>query len=437
MTVATTLSRNRFVGNDVTDEFDCTFRIFDEEDLAVTIFDTDNIQYPQTLNVDFTVSAITGSGFTVTTTSPVTADYVIVIERDLSYVQGVDYQELETFPAEIQETALDYLTMLIQQVKDIADRGIKVSGAADEEPEYEMPPPEAGKVIRGNTAEDGWENATVVGAGDITIPVTIAEGGTQATTASAARTNLGLGTAAVLATGTGAGDLPKNSDLGTAAVLNVGTGAGNIVQLDGSSRLPAVSGRNLTEIRSFFLLADQAVGSAAFYDFTSLAEYDNYLIEAEQLGHSAAGLESFLELYVGGTLIGTGGTTGKFDYNFTARVLGSNTPINGEAQDALQLTPTNYVGLYSASEFYSARIQVRNSYRVFGASGTVRDYPRIQWVAGGDHDTAPRQWGLYGANAQCNVGGASITGFRLKMEGAGTFEGGRIRVYGYNGPISI
>lgn len=36
--------------------------------------------------------------------------------------------------------------------------------------------------------------------------------------------------------------------LGTAAVLNVGTGANNVVQLDGSSRLPAVDGSQLTGI---------------------------------------------------------------------------------------------------------------------------------------------------------------------------------------------
>lgn len=36
--------------------------------------------------------------------------------------------------------------------------------------------------------------------------------------------------------------------LGTAAVLNVGTGANNVVQLDGSARLPAVDGSQLTGI---------------------------------------------------------------------------------------------------------------------------------------------------------------------------------------------
>ena len=36
--------------------------------------------------------------------------------------------------------------------------------------------------------------------------------------------------------------------LGTAATLNVGTGANNVVQLDGSSRLPAVDGSQLTGV---------------------------------------------------------------------------------------------------------------------------------------------------------------------------------------------
>ena len=36
--------------------------------------------------------------------------------------------------------------------------------------------------------------------------------------------------------------------LGTSATLDVGTGANNIVQLDGSSRLPAVDGSQLTGI---------------------------------------------------------------------------------------------------------------------------------------------------------------------------------------------
>lgn len=55
------------------------------------------------------------------------------------------------------------------------------------------------------------------------------------TSASTARTNLGLG---------------------TAATLNVGTSANNVVQLDGSGALPAVDGSNLTNVSSVANLGD-------------------------------------------------------------------------------------------------------------------------------------------------------------------------------------
>tara|TARA_R100000951_G_scaffold58489_1_gene49141 strand:+ start:3608 stop:4906 length:1299 start_codon:yes stop_codon:yes gene_type:complete len=110
--------------------------------------------------------------------------------------------------------------------------------------------------------------------------------------AGTARTNLGLGTSATLDTGTANGNvvvldatgLPAvdgsqltgvtstdntrllktanlndldnvgtartNLGLGTSAVLDVGTSANNIVQLDGSSKLPAVDGSQLTNLPS-------------------------------------------------------------------------------------------------------------------------------------------------------------------------------------------
>jgi hypothetical protein len=110
--------------------------------------------------------------------------------------------------------------------------------------------------------------------------------------AGTARTNLGLGTAATKSTGTAngnvvlldavglpavdgsqltgvtgtdatklaiasnlsdlnnAGTARTNLGLGTSAVIDVGTGASEVVQLDGSSRLPAVDGSQLTNVTS-------------------------------------------------------------------------------------------------------------------------------------------------------------------------------------------
>ncbi len=86
-----------------------------------------------------------------------------------------------------------------------------------------------------------------------------------------ARTNLGLGSAALLTAGTAPNDAVQLTDagklpavdgslltnvsgtpagLGTAAYLNVGVAAGNVVQLNGSAQLPAVDGSLLTHINS-------------------------------------------------------------------------------------------------------------------------------------------------------------------------------------------
>jgi hypothetical protein len=71
-----------------------------------------------------------------------------------------------------------------------------------------------------------------------------------------ARTNLGLGTAATTASsdyataaqGALADSATQPSDLGTAASQDVGTSASNVVQLDGTAKLPAVDGSQLTNL---------------------------------------------------------------------------------------------------------------------------------------------------------------------------------------------
>jgi len=61
--------------------------------------------------------------------------------------------------------------------------------------------------------------------------------------------NNDLGLATVAATGAYS-DLSGTPTLGTAAALDVGAGASNVVQLDGSARLPAVDGSQLTNLPS-------------------------------------------------------------------------------------------------------------------------------------------------------------------------------------------
>jgi hypothetical protein len=142
-----------------------------------------------------------------------------------------------------------------------------------------------------------------IGVSQLSGTVAIANGGTNASSAGDARTNLGLAigtdvqaydaglnsiagltTAADNLIYTSASDtyavtsftaygrsLVDDADaatarttlgLGTAAVLNVGTSANNIVQLDGSGLLPAVDGSQLTNLPSTGATAGFAVAMA-------------------------------------------------------------------------------------------------------------------------------------------------------------------------------
>ncbi len=180
----------------------------------------------------------------------------------------------------------------------------------------------------------------------------IVAGGTGASTASGARTNLGLAigsdvqaynanlaslsgltlaadrglysTAAntlALFTLTSAGralldDASASAQrttlgLGTAATLNVGTGNNNVVQLDGSGNLPAVPGGNLTGVAKPLDFEDEQATTSGFaWSFTSLpaglTEIEVYLLGVSltdttdlliQLGDSGGIEESGYDAY--------------------------------------------------------------------------------------------------------------------------------------------
>lgn len=137
MSVTTTTTRIQYSGDDITTAFTFSFRVYTAGDLTVytTISGVDTLQV---LDTDYTatVNATTAApGGTLTfTTAPVTGD-TITIYRDLDATQGTAYTVGGPFPASAHETALDRLTLLVQDLTERVNRrapdyGVTSSGTS-------------------------------------------------------------------------------------------------------------------------------------------------------------------------------------------------------------------------------------------------------------------------------------------------------------------
>jgi len=93
-------------------------------------------------------------------------------------------------------------------------------------------------------------------AGDVTLTATDISGFATVATSGAYSDLSGAPALATVATTGAYSDLSGLPTLGTAAALDVGTSANNVVQLDGTAKLPAVDGSQLTNVVSSVAVAD-------------------------------------------------------------------------------------------------------------------------------------------------------------------------------------
>ena len=157
--------------------------------------------------------------------------------------------------------------VLVKDQTDATQNGLYIvvaSGAASRDPQFDTIAELSGQMIVVNqgTANDNKiflcttdSNATI-GVSNITYTViTPANVGTVTSVgvADAGSSEFTVANSPITSSGTitlavNAIDNSKITGLGTAATLNVGTSANNVVQLDGTAKLPAVDGSQLTNI---------------------------------------------------------------------------------------------------------------------------------------------------------------------------------------------
>lgn len=169
MTVSTTVSKSGpYAGAGTTGPFTVGFRFLDNAHLRVVRTDPNGTDADLALDTDYSVTGAGAESGEVTLFEALETGYRLTIVRDVPATQEADYVENDAFPAESHETALDKLTMLVQQLDEESERSIKV-GVADT-PLQPLPGPAA----RSNTVIgfDAMGNVTVLplpsalGAGD-------------------------------------------------------------------------------------------------------------------------------------------------------------------------------------------------------------------------------------------------------------------------------
>lgn len=134
MTIPSTVRRaGPLLGTGAQTTWPFTFKVFAESDIAVTIADSDGVETPLTLGVDYSVALNanqeTSPGGTVTypiSGSPLPVGSVLAIVGDLDYDQPLDLPSGGNFSPIALENQLDRATMQIQQLDEEMSRTAKL-----------------------------------------------------------------------------------------------------------------------------------------------------------------------------------------------------------------------------------------------------------------------------------------------------------------------
>jgi hypothetical protein len=170
MTVSTTTSRIDYSGNGVTTLFTVPFPFIADSYLTVLRVNTTTLA-TTTLTLDSVGAdgySVTGAGEasgSITVITAPTASERISIIRAVPETQDADFVANDPLPAETFEDALDKLTMIVQQVSEIADRAVLLPTAVVNV-SNELPIPESLKFLQWRADGLALQNAEAASGGD-------------------------------------------------------------------------------------------------------------------------------------------------------------------------------------------------------------------------------------------------------------------------------
>lgn len=227
MTVASTDNSVNYAGDGVATVWPFSFPILDATHLAVTLVLIADGTIENISSSLYTISGLgVASGGSITyplVGPPVPVTKRIYLVRTVPYKQEVAINNQGGFLPEVVEEGLDLLEMQVQQLKALVETVQSSVIAAGN-----VPSPAIGDVNKFIRATGlgvfGWVTLLASMVNDST---TVGRALMTAANAAAGRTALALG---------------------SAALLTAGVAAGNAIALDGSAKLPAVDGSQLTNL---------------------------------------------------------------------------------------------------------------------------------------------------------------------------------------------
>ncbi len=210
MTIAVQTGRWRYVGNGATTTFPYAAKVHLDTDLRVEIDDV--LQ-----TAGYLVTGVgNASGGNVVFELPPASLAIVVITIAPPILQSTDLAA--PIDVDATETQFDKTTNILKMLAEKLARALKLKGSSLFT-ELTLPDPQAARFLRWKPDLSGIENADVGGAGNIGIPVSVAEGGTGAGNALDARANLGVPLDNIQITG---GSITNITDI---AIADGGTGA--------------------------------------------------------------------------------------------------------------------------------------------------------------------------------------------------------------------
>jgi hypothetical protein len=185
MTVTSTLNRVSYTGDGVLLTFPYTFEILVNTDLEVFV---DGVL--KTLTTDYTVTGVGApAGGNVVFVAAPGAGKAVILLRVVAQTQQSSLPANDKFPSTTVETALDKLTMLVQQLNEVDQRALKLA-ITSAFANLTLPDPVAGLILQWKGDLTGLQNASLTGTGLVALPLAVNQGGTGSTDAASARTAL-------------------------------------------------------------------------------------------------------------------------------------------------------------------------------------------------------------------------------------------------------